>query len=137
MIASRNPALLLAASLTLGLAAFAPAAHAADEKGGPPKATYVPFSGLATTVVRMDGGRGVMTVDAGIDIPDAKLHVVADKVMPRLYDAFTQVLQGYAAALLPGHVPDVDYLGHQLQMATDRVLGRPGARVLVGGVMVN
>jgi hypothetical protein len=140
MNAPRNPTPRLAASLTLGIAALLTvltpdAAHAADDKKAKPE--YMPFSGLAATVLREDGVHGFMSVDAGVDIPDVKLRDQAALDTPRLYDAYGQVLQAYGAGLSPGHVPDVDYLGRQLQAATDRVLGRSGARLLLGGVMVN
>ena len=39
--------------------------------------------------------------------------------------------------MLSGTPPDIDYLCRRLQGATDRVLGKPGGRFLVGGIMVN
>ncbi|HUO23038.1 MAG TPA: hypothetical protein VMU59_11030 [Caulobacteraceae bacterium] len=126
-----RPLVLAAAVLVL---VHAPAAQAEDKK---PKPSYMPFSGLAASVARGNGGYGVMSVDAGLDIPDPKLRDVAAEDMPRLYDAYGQVMRTFGASLLPGRVPDVDYLGRQLQAVTDQVLGRPGARVLLGGVMVD
>jgi hypothetical protein len=78
-----------------------------------------------------------MTVEAGLDIPDPVLRNYADLSEPRLREAFAQVLQIYAGGLAPGRPPDVDYMARQFQAAADRVLGRPGSRLLLGGVMVN
>jgi len=36
----------------------------------------------------------------------------------------------------PGSPPDISFLTLALQRQTDQVLGRPGARVLLGGIMV-
>ena len=43
----------------------------------------------------------------------------------------------YARAIPPGGPPNLDVLGLELQRATDRVLGRSGAHVLFGSVIVN
>jgi hypothetical protein len=128
----RKPMLLLFAVLTLA-PAFAHAGDSPDKKKG----SYLPISGLAATVVRARGDHCVMTVDAGIDVPDPALRNYAEEVQPRLKDAFAQVLQAYAGQLAPGRPPDADYMARRLQGAADQVLGRPGARLLLGGVMVN
>jgi len=78
-----------------------------------------------------------MTVQAGVDVSDKALHDYAAKLTPRLQDAYVQVLQLYAGGLAPGAPPDADYVARRLQEATDRVLGKPGARFLIGGIMVN
>jgi len=54
-----------------------------------------------------------------------------------LQDAYTQALQAYGGALRAGTLPDADYVARQLQTATDHVLGKPGARLLLCGLMVN
>jgi hypothetical protein len=130
----RNPALVLAVLLAL---AIVPRGASAGDKDKKQETTYMPFSGLAATVVRPSGSHGVLTIDAGIDVPDPALRALASQDMPRLYDAYAMVLQGYGGGLIPGHVPDVDYIARQMQAATDRVLGRPGAKLLLCGVMVN
>ncbi len=128
----RRNILALGAALVL----LAPAlAHAEAEKNKKPP--YLSISGLGATIVRWQGGHGVMTVDAGIDVPDPALRDYADLVLPRLKDAYARTLQDYAGNLQPGAVPDADYMARKLQQATDRILGKPGARLLLGGIMVN
>jgi hypothetical protein len=46
------------------------------------------------------------------------------------------VVQQAANGLLPGAPPDLERLIVQLQTATNQTLGRPGARVLLGTVMI-
>ena len=99
--------------------------------------SFVQIDTLTAAVMSPNGRRAVMTVQAGVDAPDPGLHTLAAQVMPRLRDAYTQVLGIYAAQLAPGSPPDADYMAQQLQRATDRVLGRPGGRLLLGGVMIN
>ena len=79
----------------------------------------------------------VLSVECGLDIPDGALRERADLLLPRLRAAFVQVVQIYAGGLPIGAAPNPDFLARNLQRATDDVLGRPGARVLMGSVVVN
>ena len=78
-----------------------------------------------------------MTVEAGIDCHDPGVKARADLVIPRLQDAYTRFLTAYAASVPNGAPPDPDRIEAELQRATDRVVGRPGARVLLGTVLMN
>ena len=99
--------------------------------------TYTSFEALTATVSRADGRRGVLTVQGGLDVQDPTLRARATASQPRLRDAYIRTLSVYAASLIPGAPPDVDQIGQRLQRATDAVLHRPGARVLLGTVLVN
>lgn len=77
-----------------------------------------------------------MTVEVGVDTPDAALRARVAQSAPRLRAAYSAVVQQAAAALLPGSPPDVERLVAQLQAATNTVMGRAGARLLIGTVMV-
>jgi len=113
-------------------------ASAAEEKkkksGGP---NYLPIDTLTGATNKPGGRRGVMTVDCGLDVPDAKLRERATISMPRLRAAYVQVVLIYAAGLPSGAAPNVDFIARELQRQTNLVLGRPGARVLMGAVVVN
>ncbi len=122
--------------LTVLLAFLLPAAAFAAD-GKKEKGTFVTIDTLTATVIALNGRHQVMTVQSGVDCPDPKLHALAESVQPRLRDAYTQVLQLYAGGLAPGAPPDADYVARKLQDATDRVLGKPGGRFLIGGMMVN
>jgi hypothetical protein len=131
-------AILLGLSLAvLAPAALAPTLGRAEERKKGGGDTFIQLQTLTATVIREDGRRGIMTVDAGVDVPDGGLRERADQSTPRLRAAYAQVLQIYATGLPGGAVPNADYLSRQLQAATDQVLGRPGARLLLGTILVN
>jgi len=126
--------------LALGLLAAVSGAARAEERGERKKgggATFIQIQTLTATIIRVDGRRGVMTVESGLDIPDTALRERAQLSLPRLRAAFAQVVQTYAAGLAPAAVPNADYLSHELQRQTDLVLGRPGARLLLGTILLN
>lgn len=104
--------------------------------GGAPQPSYLRLPTITANVRRVGGGRGVMTVETGLDTPDAALRTRVAQSQPRLRAAYAAVVQQAANALLPGAPPDVERLVAQLQAATDRTLGRRGARLLIGTVMV-
>jgi flagellar basal body-associated protein FliL len=101
-----------------------------------PQASYLRLSTITANVIRPGGRRGVMTVETGIDTADAALRTRVAQSAPRLRAAYAAVVQQAAAALLPGAPPDVERLVAQLQAATNATMGRAGARLLIGTVMV-
>ena len=111
------------------------AAAAERKKGG--GEGFLQLPALNASILRSSGRHGVLSVEAGLDIPDAALRGRAEKSMPRLRDAYARFLTGYAQALPAGGAPDPQVVGERLQRATDQVLGRPGARVLLGTLLVN
>lgn len=104
--------------------------------GGAPQATYLRLPTITANVVRVGGRQGVMTVETGVDTPDAALRTRVAQSAPRLRAAYAAVVQQAANALLPGTPPDLERLVAQLQAATNTVMGRAGARLLIGTVMV-
>jgi hypothetical protein len=131
--------------LLLALAALAPLAAAdAAWANEPPKAnvkkgggsTFLQIQTLTATVTRAGGRREVMTVDAGLDIPDGALRERAQLSVPRLRAAYVQALSVYAAGLPSARAPDADFIAGMLQRLTDATLGRKGARLLIGAIMI-
>lgn len=106
-----------------------------EEKKAPP--TYFALEPINAVVLRRDGRRGVMTVEAGIEAKDPKLMERAQASTPRLRAAFAQVLMVYAAGLRGGAPPDMDYVARELQKACDQVVGKPGAKVLMGSALLS
>ena len=98
--------------------------------------TYVQIQTLTATIIRSDGRRGVMTVEMGVDAPEASLATRTHQSIPRIRAACNIVVQRTGNALLPNAVPDIDRLGRELQAAVDQTLGRAGGKVLLGTVMV-
>jgi hypothetical protein len=123
--------LILAAALLAGPPALA------GEGKDKPKTSFVEVKPLAATLMRRGGRRGVLTVELGLDVPDAALRTRAEQSTPILRDAYVRVVQAYAFGLSPGATPSADFLAITLQRETDKVLKRPGARVLLGAVLAN
>jgi hypothetical protein len=120
--------------------AFAPALARAQDKAQRKKGgglSFIQLDSLTATTTRANGRRGVMSVEVGVDVLDASLHARAAQSTPRLQAAFAEVVRIYAAGLPPGAPPNPDYLSMALQRQTDQILGRPGAKLLLGTVLVN
>jgi hypothetical protein len=129
---------LLALTFALAAAVAPLAAHgqtAEKKKGG--GISFVQFRTLTATVFRGDGRRGVLTVEAGVDVADAGLRARVNMSQPLLRAAYIQFLESYAGSLSPGAPPNADYLSQQLQQQTNVVLGRPGAKFLLGTILIN
>jgi hypothetical protein len=127
-------ALFAAAPIVLAPAAVL-AAPVEKKKGG--GLSFIQLQTLTATIFRPDGRRGVMTVEVGLDIPNTGLHDRTVLMLPRLRAAFVQFLQIYAAGLGPGVPPDADYLARSLQNQTNQLLRQPGAKLLLGSILVN
>ena len=124
----------------LGLAAVAAAAttSAKASAGGGASASaesYVRLPVVTASIIHADGRRGVLSIETGVDAPDAALRMRAQQSAPRLRAAFNGVAQRFASGLRPGAVPNIDQLAADLQGAANATLGRPGARVLLGTVL--
>ncbi|MBU1346100.1 MAG: Tat pathway signal protein [Alphaproteobacteria bacterium] len=98
--------------------------------------TYIRYPTVTATTIRPDGRRGVMTVETGVDVADPDLRLRAQQSQPRMRAVFNILCQREANTLLPGGVPNIDRLAAQLQSATNIILGRRGAKLLLGTVMI-
>jgi hypothetical protein len=119
--------------------ALAPALGRASERKGDKEKSVEPRIDLPTlsaTVIRPNGRRGVLTVQATLLAEEPAVAKKAALSRPRLMNAYVAALQIWAARQVPGAAPNVDLLTQVLQAETDRVVGK-GARFLLGGVMVN
>lgn len=119
------------------LASVAPKSALASPKGEAKSGGgEMPMPLATATVLRTHGRRGVMSVESTLVFTDGALLEHAKLSRPRLNAAFNEAVRGEAAHLLAGALPDVESLTRALQRAADRVLGRTGARVMLGTVMV-
>jgi len=117
---------------------LSPPAHAADAKKKGGGLSYIQLTPLTATIILASGRRGGLTVETGVDVPgNGALRARAEASQPRLQAAYLLVLQAYASGLSPGQAPDADYIARSLQHETDKVLGQPGARLLVGTILAN
>ncbi len=138
-----DAALRLRRRFLAGLLAFAVASPALaagapekdKKKGG--GLSSIPYPTQTATVAAPRGRRAVMTIETGVDVKDEKLRDLAGLSEPRLRAAYTQSLQVYAAGLAPGEAPNADYISRLLQRDTDRVLGKAGAKLLLGTILIN
>jgi len=129
-----------ALSLAVAAALVPALALASDGEGGKKRsggATYLVLQTLLGTTIRSDGRRGVLSVECGLDVPDATLRTRAEQSIPRLRAAFVETVQSYARGLPSGALPNADFLARTLHRQTDQILGRPGARLLMGAILVN
>jgi hypothetical protein len=124
------------ALLVAPLALAATPALAGGGGGASTTAGFVRYPTITATTMRADGRRGVMTVETGVDAPNAALKLRAEQSQPRMRAVFNILVQREANSLLPGAVPNIERLGAQLQSATNIILGQRDAKLLLGTVMV-
>jgi hypothetical protein len=105
------------------------------KKGG--GLSYIQIQTLTASIYRRNGSRGVMTMEVGVDVANDQLRELAAASAPRLRAAYAQVLQIYASGLPAATAPDADYLAGKFQRETNRILGKPGAKLLVGTILIN
>jgi hypothetical protein len=133
----RDLTALLVAAAGAPLAAQPGRVWAQENKKKSGGVDYIPIDTLTGTTNKPGGRRGVLTVDCGLSIPDQKLRERAVMSLPRLRAAYVQVVLIYAAGLPSGAAPNADFIVTALQRQTDLVLGRPGARLLIGAIVAN
>ncbi|HEX2814961.1 MAG TPA: Tat pathway signal protein [Phenylobacterium sp.] len=124
----------------LALIVLAPSGAWAADDGKKKKSgglNYIPINPITGTTNKSGGRRGVLSVDCGLEVDDPKLRDYAEKSLPRLRAAYEQVIQIYAAGLPSGSEPNTEFIVQALQRQTDLILKQPGARFLVGAVVVS
>lgn len=128
-------------ALIVGLAGLALplSARAGAERQRSGGEGFIQIHALTANVSRGSGGgrRRLITVDVGLDARDAAVRARAEAVQPRLRADLYAQLQTYAAGLRPGEPPNPDLLSTRFQQTVDRVVGRRGARVMLGAILLN
>jgi len=129
--------LLYSVFVLAGLCGVEPA-HAADEAGQTAQhkttqsESYVIIDPLYASIIDGARSRGLLMVELGLDVPDAKLREKVNQSLPALRDAYVRSLLVYAStAVRPWRQPSVEDISNRLQTITDRMVGRQGARVLM------
>jgi hypothetical protein len=125
--------------LTLIVAAglIAPAASASEPKKKGGGENYTQFNTINVFTEASRRRHGTLSVDMGLYSDDAKLVEQIRLYQPRLQDAYVARLQAYAGSLNSSALVNADFIVMQLQTATDAILGRKGAKVLLGTVLLN
>ena len=140
-------------ALPIALAALLAAAPVASASPPPPAApkqemdpqakritgseNYVPTFGLRASITRGFKINGVLAVDAGLDIPNAKTRKRVEAIKPRLMSTLRDVVLNYASlSYVIGEKPDADMLRARLQKAVDTVIGKGEAKVALASVIV-
>ena len=98
--------------------------------------TYMPMPAFQAGVLQRNINQGTIVVYMGLDIPDAALRRRAQLNAPRLRDAIRTALANYSSVYYRVRTaPSPTELTRQMQAAVDRVLGAPGARVLLANII--
>ncbi len=121
--------------IAAGLVAPAASASEPKKKGG--GEGYTQFKTINVFTEASRRRHGTLSVDMGLYSEDAKLVEQIKLYQPRLQDAYVARLQAYAGSLSSNALVDTDFIAMQLQSATDTVLGRKGAKVLLGTILLN
>jgi len=134
----RRETLLALTALAVSVVAVAPASATEDKgkkKGG--GLSYIQLEPLNAALSLVQGRRKILSVECGLDVADGGLRNRAQQSLLILRDAYLRWLTVYAASLPPLAPPNPDAIETQMQRETDRILGRPGARFVLGTVMIN
>lgn len=100
--------------------------------------TYMPLPPLTATVQANHRARGLLQIEAGLEIEDPRLRRRAERYLPRLRNAWVSALSAYTGmGYRFGDIPDADRISDILQEATDMTLGQEGAEVLIGMVIIH
>ena len=98
--------------------------------------TYLPLPTFSAGVLQRYSTAGLLVVDMGLDIPDPALLRRARLNEPRLRDAMRTALATYATTYYRDRTaPEPTQITRLMQQATDRILGAPGARVLLANII--
>ncbi|MFM8755188.1 MAG: hypothetical protein ACKODL_10975 [Phenylobacterium sp.] len=105
--------------------------------GGAGRPSFMRLPVINANVLRANRTRGVMSLESGLDVPDAKLRARVELLVPRLRSDLSQRLAAYTANLPAGAAPNLDLLTPLLQKQVDVTAGQPGARLLIMNVLIN
>ncbi len=98
--------------------------------------TYLPLPTFSAGVLQRYSTAGLLVVDMGLDVPDPALLRRARLNEPRLRDAMRTALATYATTYYRDRTaPEPGQITRLMQQAADRVLGAPGARVLLANII--
>lgn len=135
-------ALAVSAGATPAAALAPPAAESGSDDARHRNITssdsYVPLHPLTATVQANRRARGILQIEAGLEVEDYQLRRRVERYMPRLRNAYVTAMSVYTGAYFEyGEVPDAERIASLLQEATDMTLGQDGAQVLLGMIIIH
>ena len=124
------------ASAALVLLAIGAGSSEATEAPAQRKTTqsesYVAIDPMYATILEGSRPRGLLMVEFGLDVPDSALRAKVSHALPTLRDAYVRLLIAYGStAVRAFRQPNVEDIAARMQAVTDRVMGEPGAKVLM------
>ena len=124
-------ALVALAFLSAG-SAGAEASEAPAQRKTTQSESFVPIDPMYTTILEGSRPRGLLMIEFGLDIPDAAMRARVSHALPALRDAYVRSLMAYGStAVRAWRQPNVDDIADRMQTITDRLMGGPGAKVLM------
>jgi hypothetical protein len=133
-----RPDLFRAAALALALCAAGAESVQASEAPAPAQRkttqseSFVALDPMYATILEGSRPRGLLMIELGLDVPDATMRARVSHALPTLRDAYVRSLIAYGAtAVRAWRQPSVDDIAERMQSITDRMMGGPGAKVLM------
>ena len=118
---------LVSTGATGALASEAPAQRKTTQSE-----SFVPIDPMYATILEGSKPRGLLMIEFGLDIPDAAMRARVSHALPALRDAYVRSLMAYGStAVRAWRQPNVDDIATRMQTITDRLMGGPGAKVLM------
>jgi flagellar basal body-associated protein FliL len=122
----------LAIPLFSGSAALGAESNAPAQRKTTQSESYIQIEPMYASILDGIKPRGLLLVEVGLDVPDAKLRDRVTQNLPALRDAYVRSLLTYAStAVRPWRQPNVEDIATRMQTITDRLVGGPGAKVLM------
>ena len=132
LIRHLGAAVALTTALTAADARAADAPAPAAQHKTTNSETFVSIDPIYSTILDGVRPRGLLMVELGLNVPDAKFRSDVSASLPRLRDAYVRGLLAYAAtAVRANRQPNVEDIATRLQTITDTVMGAKGAKVLM------
>jgi flagellar basal body-associated protein FliL len=132
------PELSRAATVALVLCAVGTGGAEAAEAPAPAQRkttqseSFVAIDPMYATILEGNKPRGLLMIELGLDVPDGAMRARVSHALPTLRDAYVRSLMAYGAtAVRAWRQPSVDDIADRMQAITDRVIGGPGAKVLM------
>ena len=125
-----------AAAAALALCALGAGSAQGSEAPAQRKTTqsesFIAIDPMYATILEGNKPRGLLMIELGLDVPDEAMRARVSHALPTLRDAYVRSLMAYgAAAVRAWRQPSVDDIADRMQTITDRLMGGPGAKVLM------